>query len=490
MCTRHSPFTLSAYIFFLHCILCVVPSSLKAQGLYRYQDLSEIAYTSKKDSLKKYWLCPSLYQEKETQKKYKELWASRIDFITESIASNSFIHEKEIYQYINTIIDQIIGANPGLEKPFLLLDRTSAVNAYALGGNMIAVNMGLIDFAQSREEIALVIAHEIAHNLLAHADNAMKEKAQWLTSDEYKKQLNSVLDSKYERYSRLKKVLENYSFSRSRHNRYHEADADSLAILLLKKSKIGFSANFFLRLDSVDVPYKKTLLRPLKDYFSDYGLTLEDWWMQKKSRGLSTRNYNFKDTATIEDSLKTHPDCIERYNRNQVFTDANLITTPIPSSIKDKAKKIIIWNLFDNHSLTACMYRVMMEKDRGNKDEWYDLMFYNVMAGLYLSDKQLNRFNAIGIVPKEYISKDYLALQTFFEQVPKDSLFQLYKSMHNAPFWSQQPTDAKGLKSFFAALNEAALVDTDKNEDLAAKTFTSSFSESMYCEFVNHFKKK
>jgi len=57
-------------------------------------------------------------------------------------------------------------------------------------------------------------------------------------------------DSKYERLSRLKKVLEGYSFSRGRHQRYHESDADSLAIVLLKKSNIAFNAAYFLRLDA------------------------------------------------------------------------------------------------------------------------------------------------------------------------------------------------------------------------------------------------
>jgi predicted Zn-dependent protease len=163
-------------------------------------------------------------------------------------------------------------------KPLLLIDRSSSVNAYALGGNVIAVNLGLIDFAKTREELALAIAHELSHNILDHVDNVMKERAEWLTSDEYKASLNAVLDSKYERFTRLKKVLENYSFDRSRHQRYHESDADSLAVILLKKSKIAFDANFFLRLDSADLQYKLPLQHPLKEYFSSYRLSFEDSW--------------------------------------------------------------------------------------------------------------------------------------------------------------------------------------------------------------------
>jgi hypothetical protein len=158
-------------------------------------------------------------------------------------------------------------------------------------------------------------------NILDHTNGVMKERAEWLTSDEYKQSLNAVLDSKYERFTRLKKVVENYSFDRSRHQRYHETDADSLAVILMKNSKIPFKANFFLRLDSADLQYKQPLQYPLKDYFTAYNLPFEESWTQQRTKGLSTRNYSFKDTSTIRDSLKTHPDCPERYKKTLSFSD-------------------------------------------------------------------------------------------------------------------------------------------------------------------------
>src|SRR4030095_12005814 len=126
--------------------------------------------------------------------------------------------------------------------------------------------------SESREELALAIAHELSHNILTHAENAMKQRAEWLTSEEYKNSLNDILDSKYERLTRLKKVLETYSFARNRHQRYKESEADSMAIILLKKADIAFNAQFFLRLDSSDSPYKQSLGKPVKSYFEPYGV--------------------------------------------------------------------------------------------------------------------------------------------------------------------------------------------------------------------------
>jgi hypothetical protein len=476
---------LSVFLIFLF-----LQVNAQNKALYNYEDLSHLFYEKQKDSLQKTWICPSIYKEKETQKKYKQFWDERTDFVTGAIAADDYIHDQEVYNYIDGIISQLAQANKQQipVKPFLLIDRSSSVNAYAMGNNVIAVNLGLIVFSQSREELSLAIAHELSHNILEHAENAMKQRAEWLTSEEYKKSLNAVLDSKYERLSRLRKVLENYSFNRSKHQRYHESDADSLAIILLKKSNIPFNADFFIRLDSADDVYHQPLKNPIKSYFASYNLPFEDAWTQKRSRGLSTRAYNFRDTSTIEDSLKTHPDCIERYNRTRSQSVSNATYTAIPANIRDKANKMLIWNMYSNMSLTPCLYRILLEKDKGNTDEWYDFMIHNIITGLYYADRQLNRFNAVGVVQKEYISKNYYELQNMLEQIPREQLEQYCKVFQNAGFWKSMPSGEKALKGFMYTL---ALDpdNSDKNKSQAAKAFTADNANSMYCEFARIFVK-
>lgn len=477
----------------LTCCLLFSFYVLRAQTgpLYSYQQLSKDFYSKQRDSLKKTWVCPEVYRNKVTQKKYKELWDSRTDFITNAIQDQNYVYEPELYSYISGIVRQIAKANPNEfpVQPLLLIDRSGSPNAYAIGGNVLAVNLGLIDFSKSREEIALVIAHELSHNILDHAQSAMKGRAEWLTSEEYKKSLNKVLDSKYERFTRLEKIYQNYGFSRSKHQRYRESEADSLAVILLKKSHIQFTANFFLRLDSADMVYQLPLKKPLHDYFTAYNLPVEDMWMQKRSKGLSSRNYNFQASTSIEDSLKTHPDCIERYKRTVALSDKNIVLTPIPVNIREKTTRMLLWNMYTNMNLTACLYRILLEKDKGNTDVWYDFMVYNVFGGLYFSDKQLNRFNAIGITPKEFISKDYYQLQNMLEQIPRESLQQYMVLLQNADFWKKVTADEKAMKGFIYAL---ALDpnDSEKNRQAAAENFIKNNSTSMYRELAEYFKKK
>ena len=203
--------------------LLVALTGMQAQtsNPYHYQQLSHLYYAKQKDSIKKAWTCPPAFTNKATQKKYKDIWESRTDFLLNAIDNDNFVRDQQVYNFVDGIVSQIAKSNKELipVKPLILIDRSEVVNAYAIGGNVIAINLGLISFSQTREEVALVVAHELSHNILGHAENAMKQRAELLTSEEYKNSLNDILDSKYERHTRLKKVLETYSFQRNRHQR-------------------------------------------------------------------------------------------------------------------------------------------------------------------------------------------------------------------------------------------------------------------------------
>jgi Zn-dependent protease with chaperone function len=486
--------TYAKILLFCSLIGLLGTADAQTQSLYGYQDLSHLYYQAQRDSLKKAWVCPDAFKEREAQRKLKELWEQRTDIITESIKNDDYVHDQEVHAYICGIVRQITAANPQIVNfsDLVLLDRSPSVNAYTVGGHVLAVNLGLIVFSRSREELALAIAHEMSHDILHHWENGMQEKAAWLTSDEYKKSLKDVLSSRYDRLTRLHHILENYTFSRSRHQRYHESEADSLAVELLKKSNISFDARYFLHLDSADDDYLQHLQQPLKTYFTAYQLPFEDNWTTRRTHGLSTHNYNFADTSSkIADSVKTHPDCPQRFSTTKRWTPASPQFTPIPASIREKANKMLIWNLYTSGSLTPCLYRIFLEKDKGLKDPWYDFMASNIFYGMYYADRHLNRFNAIGIIPKEYISRDYYALQTLLEQIPSESLHQSCEAFGKGTFWTSLQGPERNLKDLMITMTAGAVDDVNQKQIYkAAHMFTTDNANSMYIEFADNYQKK
>src|SRR5687768_9347314 len=82
--------------------------------LYNYQDLSHFVYQKQKDSLQKAWTCPAAFKEKATQKKYKEIWDERTDFVISAIENDNYVRDKEVYTYVDGILAQIVQANASL----------------------------------------------------------------------------------------------------------------------------------------------------------------------------------------------------------------------------------------------------------------------------------------------------------------------------------------------------------------------------------------
>src|SRR3954464_10502748 len=110
--------------------------------------------------------------------------------------------------------------------------------------------------------------------------------------------------------------------------------------------------------------------------------------------------------------------------------------------------------------LTACLYSILLQKDKRVQDEWYNFMLYNIFNGCCDNDRQLHRFISIGITSKEYISKEYYALQNMLEQMPRESLTQYCSILQNATFWNTRPADERALKSLMYTL----ALDSDNSD--------------------------
>ena len=88
------------------------------------------------------------------------------------------ITDPVVHRYINELGASIAGPadTRGLDWKFHIVD-SRAINAFAVPGGFIYVNRGLIERAESLDELAGVLGHEVAHVTLRHSVEQM-EKAQ------------------------------------------------------------------------------------------------------------------------------------------------------------------------------------------------------------------------------------------------------------------------------------------------------------------------
>lgn len=78
---------------------------------------------------------------------------------------------------VKRVLSALLGASPELVGPkgewrFAVVN-SREVNAFALPGARIIVNAGLLDFAATDDELAVVLAHEIAHVVARHGAEKM-----------------------------------------------------------------------------------------------------------------------------------------------------------------------------------------------------------------------------------------------------------------------------------------------------------------------------
>jgi len=135
------------------------------------------------------------------------------------------------------------------------------VNAYAIAGGKIYLLSGLIDFLDSEDEIAFVIAHEIAHNELKHCIKRVQYSAM---ASEVNPALGDLVQIAYTVY--------NLPFSKEQ-----ELEADSLAIQLMKKSNYDKQGaiSFFRKLQKLESKYNSEKRSELNDFISTHPNTEE-----------------------------------------------------------------------------------------------------------------------------------------------------------------------------------------------------------------------
>lgn len=87
-------------------------------------------------------------------------------------------HNENLYTYLNSICNTIVintdKVNPYKGYSIGVLD-TNVINAFATPGGHILISRGMLKSANSEDELAAIIAHEISHIQLEHSIKAIKK---------------------------------------------------------------------------------------------------------------------------------------------------------------------------------------------------------------------------------------------------------------------------------------------------------------------------
>lgn len=158
---------------------------------------------------------------------------------------------EEIYRYINDITNTILASGKvDYADEFVwevrIIDKDDVLNAFATPGGYLYVYTGLIKFLDSEDQLAGVMAHEVAHSARRHSTSQMT-KVYGVAA------LSSAITG-----NANPSLLEQIAISliQLRFSRNHETDADTHSVIYLCQSgyNAAGAAGFFEKMEGQPTP--------------------------------------------------------------------------------------------------------------------------------------------------------------------------------------------------------------------------------------------
>jgi predicted Zn-dependent protease len=160
----------------------------------------------------------------------------------------------------NVLAASAMGAPRDSDRPspiagwhFVIVD-DDQINAFAASGGFIIVNKGLIKAAQSEDELAAVLAHEVAHTVRGHAIGSIKKARM---AGVYKEMLDSTVQLDEQQLGTLTQAFEGAmddmidSMVVKGYSRDTEFEADRVGLKIMVDA--GYDPNAFISLlESLD----------------------------------------------------------------------------------------------------------------------------------------------------------------------------------------------------------------------------------------------
>ena len=248
---------------------------------------------------------PSL-NRKDYQKIYDERWKS-----IQEVFDQQEIYTSAVAQsYLNALAGEIVRDNPVLQgqRFHCYFSRTYIPNASYIGEGIILFNMGLFERLTDESQAAFVLCHEISHFLLRHQEKSMEKYVTDINSPEVQAELRKIKGSEYHKLEKLETLVKGLTFDSRRHSRNHESEADSMAVVLMRRTPFALSGAVTALglLDSVDRDGFDTE-GSLQNTFNASDYPFRKKWLAREEGLLGGHARLHKDE--MEDSLKTHPDC-------------------------------------------------------------------------------------------------------------------------------------------------------------------------------------
>jgi len=405
--------------------LCLFPTVIAAQSqiftpvaenqsvLKDLTDKYELQYKEEVSNL------PSRYKAD-----YSDIYKARWENI------KSVFDRKEVYtslpaqQYLDAVVNEIVKSN-SLLKDYKLncyFSRSGVPNASYIGEGIILFNMGLFHRLDNESEVAFILCHEIAHYILRHSENSITRYVTTMNSSEVQEALRKIKKTDYGKREAVEKLTKGITFNSRRHSRDHEAQADSMGLALLLNTRFNPSGAIKtlailndIDKDTIDIE------ACLRKELNVSGYPFQNRWITKNT-GLLGGQAKLKKDVTLEDSLKTHPDCEARMELlkpaigNTPGKQDYVVNREMFDTLRQAFKYEIVEYAFTSDNYTYSLHNALLLLQQYPQDPYLVTQIGRVMNGCFTAQKTHTLGKYIEL-PAPYQPAGYNVLLQFIQNL-------------------------------------------------------------------------
>lgn len=249
----------------------------------------------------------------------------RFKYLRQLIFNKAFIQDEKFESCVAKITDRLVKANNLTDRPrTILILKSVDVNAFNYGKGIFIITVGFLARIENEPTLAMVLAHEMAHDELQHIQKRIFKEAELEQHKQTKKLLHEMATGHAD--STTLESLKNIVYNDGHFNRREEFEADSVGIHLFANAGYDpHEATKIFQILAAPTASKSNLgieiLLPL--HSDEY--PIQDHWVTDRS------STHYKGQTSIFglsiDSLRSHPDTGMRIAKLKTYSVKPVLTS-------------------------------------------------------------------------------------------------------------------------------------------------------------------
>lgn len=416
------------------------------------------------------------------QKKIKEYYVKRTNWLTEHIEEQNFIYDPTFTKYVENVLKQILASNPSVHnKPSrILIDRNPTVNALCTGEGTLIINLGLLRRIENESQLAFVIAHELAHYELNHVNSNISGKVEELYGKKTKEKVRAIRQSGQSRTLQALELLKGIMYTGMKYRREFELEADSLGQILLSNSPYDqYQAISLLNiLDSADYP-KYRYYPHVDSVFNFSKFPFKESWLTEEE---GIFNDNINSTFIFDtDSLKTHPDiktriaAVTQKLNKQPQSNINLQKAETLEWIVQTSDFEAIESAYFLEDYGRCLFLTLQGLSAYQDHSYLHAMIGKVLIKLYETRKDHTFGKYVPVISKHF-NESLNEISTFLHNLRLSEIGQIALNYMN----TKANFDPKNEEHYYLLWKIGDLIEDKKVKEQVQHAYISKFPNGTY----------